>query len=91
MINDKNCIEVIELFLNEKERRYCTNENLYYSNFINLMENYPNSNCFRILYSPREKIMTFNLLDLSSEINRKDYFENYSSLIDVIQIYILIN
>lgn len=83
MNNDKNCIEVIDLFLNEKARKYCTNENLYYSNFVNLMENYSNSNCFRILYSPREKIMTFHLLDLSSETNRKEFFENYSSLIDV--------
>lgn len=83
MNNDKNCIDVMELFLNEKARKYSTNENLYFSNFTGLMENHPNLNCYRILYSPREKIMTFHLLDLSNEINRKDYLECYTNLIEV--------
>jgi hypothetical protein len=84
MNNDRNSIEVIELFLNEKSRKFYTNENLYYANFVNLMENYSNQNCFRILFSPREKIITFHTLDLISEISRKDIFDNYSNLVDVI-------
>jgi len=83
MNNDKNCTEVFELFLNEKTRKFYTNESLYFSNFVNIMENYSNTNCFRILYSPREKIMTFHLLDLTTETSRKDNYENYSNLIAV--------
>lgn len=74
----------MELFLDEKSRKFSTNENLYYSNFISLMEGISNSNTFRILYSPREKIMSFHLLDSISDFNRKEYIDNYNNEIEVI-------
>ena len=77
----------MELFLDEKSRKFSTNENLYYSNFISLMEGITNINTFRILYSPREKIMSFHLLDLISDFNRKEYIENYTNVIDVINFF----
>jgi hypothetical protein len=72
----------MELFLDEKNRKFSTNENLYYCNFLYLMEGNAN-NTFRILYSPREKIMSFHLLDLNSDLNRRDYLDYYNNVIDV--------
>lgn len=73
----------MELFLDEKNRKYSTNENLYYSNFISVMEGYSTTNTFRILFSPREKIISFHLLDISLDFNKKEYSDCYNNLIDV--------
>ena len=88
MNNDKNSIETIELFLNEKSRKYYTNENLYFSNFVKLMEGV-NLTSYRILYSPREKIMTFHHIDLSNEFIPNDYIENCCNIMEVKIIFII--
>ena len=77
----------MELFLDEKNRKFSTNENLYYSNFISLMEG-NNNNTFRILFSPREKIMSFHLLDIIPDFNRKEFIDNYNNVIDVNKFFI---
>ncbi len=71
----------MNLFIFQKNRKNTTNENLYYADFLHLIDG--NSvPCFRILYSTSLKIMTIHLIDLLNEQNRKDYLNNFVEFID---------
>jgi hypothetical protein len=57
------------------------NEELYISNYIQLVEDHHITN-FRILYSIESRIMSIHLIDIPVDQIRKDYLENFKEFLD---------
>lgn len=55
------------------------NEALYCSNLNYTLDSSNNSQCFRILFCPKLKIFTINLIEANEDRNlAKDYYDNYN-------------
>jgi hypothetical protein len=81
MCNDNLTKEIISLYLYEKGRKLAMSENLYVSNFIQLIDSF-NINFFRIHYSTETRVMSIHLIEMPLDQNRKDYLENFREYLD---------
>jgi hypothetical protein len=80
MYNDPLSKQIFDLFLFEKARKNAMNETLYCTNLNYALES-NNAQCFRLLYCPKLKTLTINLVDANDDCNYRDYYENYSKYI----------
>lgn len=81
IINDNLSKEVLNLFKFEICRKNEPNEKLYFSNYLQLLDN-NTSNNFRILINPKSLIMAIYLMDLPAEQNKKDYYDQFKEFVN---------
>jgi hypothetical protein len=81
MYNDNVTKEIIDLFINEKNRKLAINEALYLSNYIQLVDDH-NISSFRILYNNADRIMSIHLIDIPVDQTRKDYLESFREFME---------
>ena len=81
ILSDNLSKDVLNLFKFEINRKSAPNEKLYFSNYIQLLDN-NSANNFRILINPKIYVMTIHLMEIPIEPNKKDYLAQFKEFVN---------
>ena len=81
ILSDTLSKDVLNLFKFEINRKYSPNENLYFANYIQLLDN-NSANNFRFLINPKIYVMTIHLMEIPIEPNKKDYYAQFKGFVN---------
>ena len=81
IIQDNLSKEILKLFSFEINRKLSPNEKLYFSNYIQLLDNNSQNN-FRILINKKLLILTIHLMELPIEHNKKEYYDQFKDFVN---------
>ena len=81
IIQDNLSKEILKLFSFEINRKLSPNEKLYFSNYIQLLDNNSQNN-FRILINKKLLILTIHLMELPIEHNKKEYYDQFKEFVN---------
>ena len=81
ILSDNLSKDVLNLFKFEINRKSAPNEKLYFSNYIQLLDN-NSANNFRILINPKIYVMTIHLMEIPIEPNKKDYLVQFKEFVN---------
>ena len=81
ILSDTLSKDVLNLFKFEINRKSSPNENLYFANYIQLLDN-NSANNFRFLINPKIYVMTINLMEIPIEPNKKDYYAQFKGFVN---------
>ena len=81
ILSDTLSKDVLNLFKFEINRKSSPNENLYFANYIQLLDN-NSANNFRFLINPKIYVMTIHLMEIPIEPNKKDYYAQFKGFVN---------
>ena len=81
ILSDNLSKEILNLFKFEINRKSSPNENLYFANYIQLLDNNSTNN-FRILINPKIYVMTIHLMEIPPEPNKKEYYAQFKDFVN---------
>ena len=81
ILSDNLSKEILSLFKFEINRKSSPNENLYFANYIQLLDNNSTNN-FRILINPKIYVMTIHLMEIPPEPNKKEYYAQFKEFVN---------
>ena len=81
ILSDTLSKDVLNLFKFEINRKSSPNENLYFANYIQLLDN-NSANNFRFLINPKIYVMTIHLMEIPIETNKKDYYAQFKGFVN---------